>query len=580
MRWLCLVVLLAGCARAKPVHKPGSLPLDIRESFVTAPEFGGQMYMLEAGPEDGPPLVLIHGLGSQGARDFEPLLPSLSKHYRVLAFDLPGLGRSSHHNDVYSPQRYAKMMSALVARHFDGPVAVLGHSMGGAIALQFAGDHPEQVSRLLVLDVAGVLHWREYMREVIAGSRKTAWQRTLAGTRRALWSIGMLPARRMQLQDLALDVSPTLRGFFSSSRTAALLFIQHDFGPAIRRVRAPTFIGWGALDTVAPLRTAALLRSQLPVAQYSLFESSGHAPMHSEPGAVADAVTRFLDAPIAQVPTDRPGSVGRDGVCERSRDLLFEGDYDTITIHRCKGVVLRHVRAQSIVIDRSEVELEDVDLESLETAASIRRSRVRWTGGKVRADVCAETDGSVIDFAGVRCGYRSESIRVRRPSRFIASTSVLSGSKDITLHGEYELFRTKAGLLDELRPRRGGHWHENARSLEDHRSGEWLEQENLAGANLRGANLAEAQLTGASFAGADLREADLRGARMAGATLIGADLRGARLDDSDLTSADLRGADLRDTDLEDTKLNDARYDPLTRFGQGFDPIARGMRRLP
>jgi pimeloyl-ACP methyl ester carboxylesterase len=475
MRWWLLLALLAGCARA---HAPAPLPLrklDVQESFEPAPEFGGQLYVLQAGPRDGPPLVLIHGLGAQGARDFEPLLPTLSKHYRVLAFDLPGLARSGRRNDVYSPQRYTRLVSALVARHFTGPVAVLGHSMGGALALQLAADHPEQVSRLLVLDVAGVLHWREYMREVIAGSRKTAWQRALAGTRKLLWTIGMLPARRMQLQDLALEVSPTLRGFFSSSRTAALLFIQHDFGPAIRRVRAPTFVGWGALDTVAPPRTAALLRSQLPVAQFSLFDQSGHTPMRDEPEAVADAVVRFLDAPSADVPVERPGRVGRDGSCERSRDLLFEGDYDTLTIHRCKGVVLRHVRAQSIVIDRSEVELEDVNLESLNIAATIRRSRVRWTGGKLRAEVCAETDGSVLDLAGVRCAYRSESIRVHRPSRFVASASVLSGSRDITLHGEYELFRTTPGVLDELRPKKGGRWQENGRPLAERGAGESLE---------------------------------------------------------------------------------------------------------
>jgi pimeloyl-ACP methyl ester carboxylesterase len=235
VRWAWLLVVLAACSRTAttPGRQPQSTAL--RERFEEAPEFGGSMYVVEAGPEDGPPLVLIHGLGAAGARDFAPVLPALDDAHHILAFDLPGLGRSGRRDDVYAPRRYAKLISALIERHFPGQqVAVLGHSMGGALAIQLAGDHPEQVGRLLLLDVAGVLHYREYMREVIAASTPSTWQRTLAGTRKVLFEIGMFPARRMRLEDLALDANPTLRGFFDSSKTAAILFIQHDFGPAIR----------------------------------------------------------------------------------------------------------------------------------------------------------------------------------------------------------------------------------------------------------------------------------------------------------------------------------------------------------
>ncbi|HEX5655618.1 MAG TPA: alpha/beta fold hydrolase [Polyangiales bacterium] len=511
-----------------------------RARFEPAPEFGGELYVVEAGPHDGPPLVLLHGLGEQGARDFDPILLDLTMRYRVLAFDLPGLARSSHQDDVYSPKRYTALVSAMVTRHFGArAVAVLGHSMGGALAIQLAADHPEQVERLMLLDVAGVLHYREYMREVIAGSAQSTWQRTLAGARKTLFAVGMFPARKMKLERLALEASPTLRGFFSSSRTAAILFVQQDFGPAIRRVRAPTFLGWGVQDSVAPRRTAMILRSQLPVQRYVEFARSGHVPMRTEPEAVSAALIAFMDAPPVDVPRpERPSFVERNGICERRSNRIFEGDYDTITLHRCKGVVLRHVRARELVIDRSEVVLEDVELESLGAAATLRRSRLRWSGGRIAADVCIVTDGSAIDLGGVQCTFRKESIQVLQPTRILASASVLRNQSETLLHGEYDLFRTRKGALQELRPLHDGHYTQYSRSTLSAQdlAGEWLVGEDLRGADLRGA---------------DLSEANLRG-------------------------CDLRAADLTDADLSETLLEDARFDRDTKFPAGFAPREHGM----
>jgi pimeloyl-ACP methyl ester carboxylesterase len=461
---IALLLALAGCAHPIPTASEQH-DVVVRGRYEPAPEFGGELYVVEAGPEHAPPLVLIHGLGSRGARDFDPVWPALTLRYRVLAFDLPGFARSSHRDDEYTPARYAALVSVLVKRHFgERAVAVFGHSMGAGVAIQLAAEHPEQVERLILFDVAGVLHYRQYLREVIAGSPKTPWKRALYGTRKLLFAIGMFPARRMRLDKLALDANSTLRGFFSSSRSAALHFIRHDFGPALRRVRAPTFLGWGEQDSVAVPRSAMILRSQLPVRRYVEFAHSGHNPMRSEPEAVIAAVHTFMDTPGGETPPERPSFVGRDGVCERSHDRLFEGDYDTLTIHRCKGVVLRHVRARELIVDRSEVVLEDVELESLGTAATLRRSRLRWSGGRIRAQTCIVTDGSAMDLGGVQCSFRERSIEVLKPTRLLASASVLQKHGDTPLHGEYDLFRTKKGKLDEVHPRGARRYTRESRS--------------------------------------------------------------------------------------------------------------------
>jgi uncharacterized protein YjbI with pentapeptide repeats len=347
-------------------------------------------------------------------------------------------------------------------------------------------------------------------------------------------------------------------------------------------VRAPTFIGWGAHDSAAPRRTATLLRAQLPVRAYHEFAHSGHVPMRTEPVEVVAAVRAFLEAPLGEVVAPRwPLDVGRDGICEGRRDRLFEGDYDRITLHRCKGAVLRNVRARELVIDGSEATLENVRLESLQVAATFRRSRVRWTGGTIRAEACVETDGAELDLAGVQCNFRTESIRVRQPSRFIASASVLDNGNETRLHGEYELFRTQKGALAELRPRSPGRAAQNSRAaLKSELAGEYLVEEELGGASMRGADLSETQLSGARLEGADLREAQLAGARLVNAKLRGADLRGAKIGASDLRGADLRGADLRETSLDDANLEGAWFDDTTKFPRGFSPLSRKMRAGP
>jgi len=100
----------------------------------------------------------------------------------------------------------------------------------------------------------------------------------------------------------------------------------------------------------------------------------------------------------------------------------------------------------------------------------------------------------------------------------------------------------------------------------------------LRGTDLRGANLRGADLGGTYLRGADLRDADLRDADLRGTYLRGTDLRGANLRGAVLGGAYLRGADLRSADLGGADLRDARYDQLTLWPAGFDPVAAGAVR--
>ncbi|MET0342676.1 MAG: alpha/beta fold hydrolase [Polyangiales bacterium] len=569
---------LIGCAARTPMPTRTVAPvLARRERLEPDPEFGGQVYVLEAGRADAPPLVLVHGLSDAGARDWEPVLSALSRHYHVLAFDLPGFGRSTRAHQVYAPQRFVRFVSGLIARHFTGPVAVVGHSMGGAIALALAGDHPEQVERLALLDVAGVLHYRDYLRAVVRAEQPddNLFVRGLKEVRGALFEVGLFPVQHRKLEDLGLAARPRFRRVLTPSRAAAVLFVQHDFGPAMRRVRAPTFVGWGRRDTIAPMRTADALRHVLAPRRFRVFERSGHTPMRTEPEAVANALRDFLDASLAPQVADGDDDARREGVCDHERDRVFEGSYARVTLRRCKRAVLRDVRTRALVIERSSAELVGVTVRSDDVGVTIARSDVRWTGGDIVAPTCMDTDKSQLNLFAVTCAATREAMRVHMPSSLFASASELRrGDQAVLLHGAYELFRTHASEtgagMTQASARAAAR---RPRARRPPLRAEDLGKPQLTGADLRAMRLADADLRAANLQGADLRGATLSRARLAGA-----DLRGARLDEARLDGADLRGADLRGADLRETSLAGATFDDATSFSSGFDPDARGMRR--
>lgn len=104
-----------------------------------------------AGPSDAPPLVLLHGVGL-ALEAWEPQLASLSRHYRVLALDLPGHGQSDELPTDATLGDYVGWLARVLASAFDAPVSLAGHSMGALIALGAAVEHPALLRRVALLN--------------------------------------------------------------------------------------------------------------------------------------------------------------------------------------------------------------------------------------------------------------------------------------------------------------------------------------------------------------------------------------------------------------------------------------------
>ena len=117
------------------------------EEFIREPIFNSKIYFYESGKGHAKSVVLIHGIGDEGAEIWKNLIPELENKYHVVALDLPGFARSSKENDLYSPQNYAAFINWIVKKYTKGPLYIIGHSLGGAIALYYAGTYPENLER-------------------------------------------------------------------------------------------------------------------------------------------------------------------------------------------------------------------------------------------------------------------------------------------------------------------------------------------------------------------------------------------------------------------------------------------------
>ena len=261
-----------------------SWPYSEQEHWVKEPVFGGNLHLVEAGRQNRQTVVLIHGLGYRGILDWEAVIPDLDDTYHVLAVDLPGFGGSDNHQVQFAPQKYSQLINWVVSEFAHGPVVVVGHSMGGAVSLRFAHNYPEQVSRLIMVDAAGILQRTVFIKYLAKVPITYEWlppyQKSIPGLENLIrkmagkadgWTGSMLVLmdRMPDIPQLMMSSGLAKRYLYRDNSTlnAALGLVYENFSNAVHEVEAPTHIICGDDDTVAPIRTGKDLANVMPKAQ-------------------------------------------------------------------------------------------------------------------------------------------------------------------------------------------------------------------------------------------------------------------------------------------------------------------------
>jgi pimeloyl-ACP methyl ester carboxylesterase len=246
------------------------------------------VHYLASGPASGPPVVLVHGLGSR-AEDWQNLTPYLAHAgFRVYAPDLPGYGRSEQPaNFSYSVRDEA----SVVVGFFDAlglkQVDLGGWSMGGWIVQLAAAEHPERVQRLILFDSAGL--------DVQPVWNTGLFTPTSAADLDALDAL-LMPRPPQVPSYVASDILRNSRGHAWVIRRAmsTMLSGQDVTDKLLPELKMPVLIQWGALDQITPVAQAQTMHRLIPQSQLEVFADCGHlAPLECTP-QMGPKVVAFL----------------------------------------------------------------------------------------------------------------------------------------------------------------------------------------------------------------------------------------------------------------------------------------------
>ncbi|HUR51837.1 MAG TPA: alpha/beta fold hydrolase [Mycobacteriales bacterium] len=282
-------------------------PVSIRrETHVV---HGYRRAYLLAGPRLGtaPVLWLIHGIGDS-SRTWEPVLPLLAAHHTVVAPDLLGHGASDKPRADYSIGGFANGVRDLQVVLGVESATIVGHSLGGGVAMQFAYQFPERVERMVLVSSGGLgaevnpllrgaaIPGASY---VIAATAQPRVQRAMVGIGRRLARLGLLDTN--DVEDVAiiwegLRDEATRKAFLRTLR--AVIDVRGQAVTSHDRLYlaadVPVMLIWGDRDPIVPVSHAALAAEALPHARLSIVPRSGHMPHRSEPEAFAAAVREFV----------------------------------------------------------------------------------------------------------------------------------------------------------------------------------------------------------------------------------------------------------------------------------------------
>ena len=284
----------------------------------------------------GPAILLIHGIGDNSTT-WTTVQTQLAQRFTVIAPDLLGHGKSDKPRADYSVAAYANGMRDLLSVLDIERVTVVGHSLGGGVAMQFAYQFPQLVDRLVLVGAGGVTKDVNVALRIASlplGSEALAVLR-LPMVLPALQVAGRLGGALFGKTGVGRDIPDMLRILAdlpeptASSAFARTLRAVVDWrGQVVTMLdrcylteSVPVQLIWGSHDSVIPVSHGRMAHAAMPGSQLEIFDGSGHFPFHDDPGRFVELMERFIDS-TAPATHDQ----------EQLRNLLRAGiSEDTIT---------------------------------------------------------------------------------------------------------------------------------------------------------------------------------------------------------------------------------------------------------
>lgn len=424
------------------------LPPHWRSYWLNEPEFGARIFLADTGKISAPVILLVHGLGQNGLRDWLQIVPELEKQYRVIMIDLPGFANSPSPKAKLSPTHYADLLHFVKPYFSNQPISVVGHSMGGAVTLRYAQRHPDDINQIALIDAAGILQRTAFVKH--SATDRIPVNPDTVPNALLTYAVGMqdfsnnliekmlrLPDPTSVLGKSELAWGTTLQSY--PNINAALSLAEENFSSALFEQTKPVFILWGSKDLIAPPRTGQLLTANLASSTLTIIEGAGHVPMASHPREVSQWLLASLNTqPNSKLKTETKYITEKENyTCDHSTGDTLRGHYARITIKECTGVLLDGVTADELIVNDSVIEVQHSHLLGEHTSLAVTKSVIMMTGGSIAGLV--KLDQARIDFAGVRL-TKEIPFKINTRSRLVLSVNRAGNNR--YLHGDLQLENT------------------------------------------------------------------------------------------------------------------------------------------
>lgn len=258
----------------------------------------------------GPAILLIHGIGDNSTT-WETVQSKLAQRFTVIAPDLLGHGKSDKPRADYSVPAYANGMRDLLSVLDIDSVTVVGHSLGGGVAMQFAYQFPQLVNRLILVGAGGVTKDVNIALRIASlplGSEALSVLR-LPMVLPTLGLVGRIGGALFGSTGLGRDLPDVVRILqdlpepTASSAFARTLRAVVDWrGQVVTMLdrcylteSVPVQLIWGSKDSVIPVSHARMAHAAMPGARLDVFEGSGHFPFHDDPERFVEIVEKFIE---------------------------------------------------------------------------------------------------------------------------------------------------------------------------------------------------------------------------------------------------------------------------------------------
>ncbi|MFA4835321.1 MAG: alpha/beta fold hydrolase [Dehalococcoidia bacterium] len=214
---------------------------------------------------EGPPLVLVNGGGAASAEnDWAPNIEPLAEHYRIYAPDMVGYGKSDKPKVDYTQRLFITFLEDFTAAVGLERMSIIGHSLGGGIALAFTLKHPQKVEKLVLIDCSGLSNNLTPLAKMLLGIFK-------------------------KVAKLKRDET-----YISTMTGGSNNEVHEVFMDRLSEIKIPTLICWGQWDGYMPVKLAYQAHKRIPNSKLHVFKRSWHAPHRSRAQEFNSLVLDFL----------------------------------------------------------------------------------------------------------------------------------------------------------------------------------------------------------------------------------------------------------------------------------------------